>query len=113
MEPSITADVIYSLFLKLKGDGLNNAEIKKALVDGVMGKSELLKSLNKEIIFIQKRNKTRIKRRSIAYSVVGFMSIYLALVPFMNEKALHFSFLIAALCITTFLIIKLRGYFPN
>ena len=54
MEPTITADLIYSLFLKLKGDGLSDADIKKALVNGVMGQHDLLQSSNKDAIFLNK-----------------------------------------------------------
>jgi len=113
MEPNITADVIYSLFLKLKGDGLNDAEIKKALVDGVMGEHDLLQSLNTEAIFLNKKHKTRFKKRSIAYSVLGAASVYIVLLPFLSEKAAQFTFLMLSLCVSTFLIIKLRGLFPK
>jgi hypothetical protein len=111
MEPNITADIIYSLFLKLKGDGLNDAEIKKALVNGVMGEYDLLQSLNKEAIFLNKKHKSRFKKRSIAYSVLGASSIYLVLIPFLSEKAANFTFLILALCVSTFLVVKLRRLF--
>lgn len=113
MEPNITADVIYSLFLKLKGDGLSDAEIKKALVDGVMGEQKFLQSLNKEAIFLNKKNHTRFKKRSIAYSVLGMGSVYLVLLPFLSEKAVHFTFLILALCVSTFLVIKLRRLYSH
>jgi hypothetical protein len=111
MEPNITADIIYSLFLKLKGDGLNDAEIKKALVDGVMGKHDLLQSLNKEAIFLNKKHKSRFRKRSIAYSVLGASAVYVVLIPFLSEKAAHFTFLMLTLCVSTFLVIKLRRLF--
>ena len=111
MEPTITADLIYSLFLKLKGDGLSDAEIKKALVNSVMGQHDLLQSLNKEAIFLNKKHQTRFKKRSIAYSVLGVTSIYLVLLPFLTEKEANFTFLILALCISTFLVVKLRRLF--
>jgi len=104
MEPNITAEHIYILFLKLKGDGLNDAEIKKALVDGVMGEHDLLHSLNTEAIFLNKKHKNHFKKRSTAYSV---------LLPFLSEKAAQFTFLMLSLCVSTFLIIKLRGLFPK
>ena len=113
MEPNITADVIYSLFLKLKGDGLSDAEIKKALVNGVMGEHNLLESLNKEAIFLTRKHQSRFKKRSIAYSVLGIASVYLVLLPFLSEKAANFTFLILALCASTFLIVKLRRLFSK
>lgn len=113
MEPNITADHIYILFLKLKGDGLNDAEIKKALVDGVMGEHDLLHSLNTEAIFLNKKHKTRFKRRSIAYSVLGAATVYIVLLPFLSEKVAQFTFLMLSLCASTFLIIKLRGFFSK
>ncbi|WP_018341683.1 hypothetical protein [Cytophaga aurantiaca] len=111
MEPNITADVIYSLFLKLKGDGLNDAEIKKALVNGVMGEHNLLQSINKEAIFLNKKHQSRFKKRSVAYCVLGASAVYLILLPFLTEKAAHFTFLILALCVSTFLVVKLRKIF--
>ena len=111
MEPTITADIIYSLFLKLKGDGLNDAEIKKALVDGVMGKHDLIQSLNKDAVFLNKKQKSHFTKRSIAYSVLGSVAIYFVLLPFLSEKAAHFTFLILTLCVSAFLAIKLRRLF--
>ena len=111
MEPNITADIIYSLFLKLKEEGLNDAEIKKALVDGVMGEHDLLQSLNAEAIFLNKKHKTRFKKRSTAYSVLGAASIYIVLLPFLSDKAAQFTFLMFSLCVSTFLVVKLRKLF--
>lgn len=111
MEPNITADIIYSLFLKLKGDGLSDAEIKKALVHGVMGEHNLLQSLNKEAIFQSKKDKTRFKKRSVVYSLLGVTAVYLVLFPFLSEKEARFTFLILAFCVSVFLVLKLRRLF--
>ncbi len=111
MEPTITADVIYSLVLKLKGDGLTDAEIKKALINSVMGEQQLLQTLNKEAIFLNKKWKSRFKRKSVFYSVFGSAAIYFMLLPFLSEKAANFIFLTWALVLSTFLVIKLRTLF--
>lgn len=111
MEPTITADLIYSLFLKLKGEGLNDAEIKKALVNGVMGEQNIIQPLNKEVIFLNKKHKTRFKKRSVAYSLLSAAAIYVVLIPFLSEKAAYFTFLILALCFSTFWVLKLRKLF--
>ncbi|ABG60826.1 hypothetical protein [Cytophaga hutchinsonii] len=111
MEPTITADVIYTLVLKLKGDGLNEAEIKKALVNSVMGEQQLLQTLNKEAIFLHKKEKSKFQKRSVLYSVFGSVAIYFILSPFLSEKAANFICLTLALGVSTFLVIKLRTLF--
>lgn len=113
MESNITSDHIYTLFLKLKNDGLNDAEIKRALFNGVMGEYDFIQSLNKETIFLNKHRKARFNKKSIAYSVLGAASIYLIVLPFLSENGANFIFLILALCVSTFLVIKLREYFSK
>ena len=108
MEPTITADVIYNLVVKLKGDGLNDAEIKKALVNSVMTEQQVLQTLNKEAIFLHKKGKSRFRRRSVLYTVFAAGLIYFMLYPFLSEKAAGFVFLTLALGISTFLVIKIR-----
>jgi hypothetical protein len=111
MEPHITADIIYSLVLKLKGEGLSDAEIKKALVNSVLGEHNLTQTLQKEAIFIQKRHKTRFKKRSIIYSVFGSTAIYLVLQPFLSTQAANIAFLGIALGLSTILVIKLHSLY--
>jgi len=111
MESPITADIIYSLVLKLKDQGLNDAEIKKALVNNVLDEQNLIQSVQKEMLFVQKKHKIRLKRKSIVYSLFGFAAIFLVLLPFLNEKAANIAFLVMALAISTFLVIKLKSLY--
>jgi len=111
MESPITADIIYSLVLKLKEQGLGEAEIKKALVRNVLEEQNLLQSLQKELLFVQKKHKIRLKKRSILYSVFGFFAIFLVLMPFLSEKAANITFLCMALGLSTLLIIKLKSLY--
>jgi hypothetical protein len=112
MESSITADVIYSLVLKLKEQGLDDAEIKKAFVTNVQ-EQNLIQSVQKEMLFVQKRHKIRLKKKSIIYSVLGSVAVFLVLLPFLTEKAAHITFLIMALGLSTILIIKIKSLYSK
>jgi len=111
MESPITADIIYSLVLKLKDQGLNDAEIKKALVNNVLDEQNLIQSVQKEMLFVQKKHRIRLKRKSIIYSLFGFTAIFLVLLPFLNEKAANITFLVMALALSTFLVMKLKSLY--
>ena len=78
-----------------------------------MGEHDLLQTLNKnkEVIFLNKKQKSRFKKRSVAYSVLGSTAMYVVLLPFLSEKAANFTFLILALCVSIFLVFKLRRLF--
>lgn len=109
--PTITADIIYSLVLKLKDQGLNHAEIKKALVDNVLQEQNLIQSLQKEILLVQKNHRIRLKKKSIFYSVFGFMAVFLVALPFLDEKSAQIAFLIMAFGLSVLLIIKLKSLY--
>ncbi|MGN6646750.1 MAG: hypothetical protein ACTHJT_09470 [Cytophaga sp.] len=111
MESQITADIIYSLFLKLKEQGLDDAEIKKALVQKVLKEQNLLQTLQKELLFVQKANKVRLKKRSIFYTFFSAFAIFLVLYPFLSEKVANIAFLTLAFVFTGFLIVKLRSLY--
>lgn len=111
MEPGITADIIYSLVLKLKGDGLSDAEIKKALVDSVMGEQKLLQTLNKEAVLPHKNVPFHLKHWLVFFSLSGILAAYFILLPFLNESVATFSFWIVALSISFILVIRLRRFF--
>ena len=111
MEPTLTADVIYTLVLKLKGDGLNDAEIKKALVNSVLVEQQLLQTFNKEAIFLTKKHHSHFEKRTLLYFLFCVGAICLLLLPFLSEKTANVTFLTIAFGVSTFLVFKLRTLF--
>jgi len=110
MESHITADVIYSLVLKLKDQGLNDAEVKKELVSNVLQEQNLIQSLQKEILFVQKKHKIRLKKKSIVYSIFGSVGVFLVFLPFLSERTASIAFLVLALALSTVLAVKLKFF---
>jgi hypothetical protein len=84
MEPTITADGIYSIFQRLKNDGLSDAEIKKTLVQIFMGDKSTLKTFYFEEVASPVKKQSFFSKKYIFYSIGALFCSYLVYLIFIK-----------------------------